>query len=262
MRCRGAEAPPAVTAFDGLEVAGAIEPGPESYDRCGRQRRKGRGLMFEYFTEDARRVIVLAQEESRRLGHRDIRTEHLLLGLLHIDDDDTASAVLGVTLAAVSQAVAAASPPDSAAATGHIPFSTQAKHALELAFAESSRQGGSTGPAHLLLGVLIVKDPQVNQVLTSLGVDLDDADASARARVEHGATSDSESEAPAGHNRPTGSFVPDRPEPDRRMPHRAGLAAALRRFGRHDDDCPAPAKACTCGLDAALDVADRGPRAG
>ena len=76
--------------------------------------------MFERFTESARRVVVLAQEESRLLGHRDLGVEHLLLGLLR-GDDSTARTVLGVTQGAAHDAVARLSHPDPRAPSGPHP---------------------------------------------------------------------------------------------------------------------------------------------
>lgn len=87
--------------------------------------------MFERFTENARRVVALAQEESRLLRHHDIRAEHLLLGLLRLDDD-VARTVLAVTLAAAHQAAAVSSPPETMAPGGHIPFTTNAKRDISV----------------------------------------------------------------------------------------------------------------------------------
>lgn len=217
--------------------------------------------MFERFTENARRVVVLAQEESRLLRHHDIRTEHLLLGLLRVDDD-VARTVLGVTLAAAHQAVAATSPPEPMAPSGHIPFTTSAKRAMQIASDEASRADGLIGPGHLLLGLLEVHDQQTDSVLTSLGVDLDAADGSASALVTGGAGSPRESGPSARDDRPTSTFDADPDPSEGSSQHHDAVTAALHRYGRHDEDCPVPASACTCGLDAALVQADRGPASG
>src|SRR5436190_21145347 len=90
--------------------------------------------MFERFTDRARRCVVLAQEESRMLGHAYIGTEHLLLGLVHERDGAAAKALesLGISLEAVRSQVEEIIGQGQAAPTGHIPFTPRAKKVLEL----------------------------------------------------------------------------------------------------------------------------------
>src|SRR5438270_11495144 len=111
--------------------------------------------MFERFTERARRVLVLAQEEARLLGHPVLGTEHVLLGLLHEGESVAAQALeeLGVSLAEVRARAADLRPTDTAAPTS-MPFTPRAKKVLEQALREALRLGHShVGPEHLLLGL-------------------------------------------------------------------------------------------------------------
>lgn len=217
--------------------------------------------MFERSTENARRVIVLAQEESRQLALRDIRATHLLLGLLRVDDGETAGRVLGITLPTAHDAVAEASPPDSSANHAHIPFAKNAKRAMELASDEAQRHGDATGTEHLLLGVLAVHDQQVDPLLTSLGVVLDAARAAAQALVGDGTETPRQDGPAATPDRSAGGFTLYPSDAGGWGPRHEALVAALHRFGRHHAGCPAPAGDCTCGFDAALAEADDGPRA-
>ena len=115
--------------------------------------------MFERFTDKARRVVVLAQEEARRLGHTSIGTEHILLGLLREDDGSAAQALdsLGVGLEAAwdrVEADAGRGPGQS----GHIPFTPEAKRTLELSLREALQLGENyIDTEHILLG--LVRDP-------------------------------------------------------------------------------------------------------
>jgi ATP-dependent Clp protease ATP-binding subunit ClpC len=131
--------------------------------------------MFERFTDRARRVVVLAQDEARRLNHDHIGTEHLLLGLIH-EGKGTAARVLealGISLAAVRQEVeeiigTGLEPPD-----GRIPFTPRAKKVLELSLREALQLGHDyIGTEHILLGLLREGDGVAAQVLVSLGADL------------------------------------------------------------------------------------------
>lgn len=135
--------------------------------------------MFERFSERARKVVVQAQEEARALSHDHIGTEHLLLGLMH-DEDATSCRVLGdlgVTPDAVREAVTGSvgeAPGTDSPAT--IPFSPRAKKSLELALREALQLGHdyiSTG--HILLGLLRENEGTAAQVLSDLGIDLDEA---------------------------------------------------------------------------------------
>ena len=136
--------------------------------------------MFERFTDKARHTVVLAQQEARQLRHDHIGTEHLLLGLLRESDGAAATALtaLGVSLDEARDRVAAAGShrPDTSApdrmASGHIPFTAQAKRTLELALREAMQLGHDyIGTGHILLG--IARDPgcQGAAILFELGAD-------------------------------------------------------------------------------------------
>jgi ATP-dependent Clp protease ATP-binding subunit ClpA len=129
--------------------------------------------MFERFTEQSRRVVVLAQEEARMLGHNHIGSEHLLLGLLHqqgsIAADVLASA--GITVeAARSQVEELAGPGDKSLPSGHIPFTQRAKKILELSLREALEQKKSyIGTEHILLALMRDSDGMGARVLERLG---------------------------------------------------------------------------------------------
>jgi DNA-binding MarR family transcriptional regulator len=112
--------------------------------------------MFELFTERARRVVILGQEEARALRHGYIGPEHLLLGLLRVDDGLAARVLesLGITLERVRVAVVRVVGLGEDVASRQIPFTPQAKKVLEVAFDESLRFGHNyIGTEHLLLGI-------------------------------------------------------------------------------------------------------------
>ncbi len=131
--------------------------------------------MFERFTDRARRVIVLAQEEARGLQHNYIGTEHLLLGLIHEGDGVAAKAMemsdvkLDEARAAVIELIGEGEKP----VEGHIPFTPRAKRVFELSFREALQLGHNyIGTEHLLLGLLKEGDGVAAQVLHKLGADL------------------------------------------------------------------------------------------
>src|ERR687896_2218550 len=131
--------------------------------------------MFERFTEKARRVVVLAQEEARMLNHNYIGTEHLLLGLLHEGEGVGAKALesLGVSLEAVRRQVQEIIGQGQAAPTGHIPFTPRAKKVLELSLREALQLGHNyIGTEHILLGLIREGEGVAAQVLVKLGADL------------------------------------------------------------------------------------------
>ncbi len=134
--------------------------------------------MFERFSDRARRVVILAQDEARDLGHDYIGTEHLLLGLLH-DSSGTASQVLTrlqVPPEAVREKVSEHVRPGAKTMRGHVPFSPPAKKALELSLREALQLGHNyIGSGHLLLGLLREENGTAARVLAELGVDLDRA---------------------------------------------------------------------------------------
>ena len=113
--------------------------------------------MFERFTNQSRRVVVLAQEEARMLDHNYIGTEHLLLGLLHEGQGSAARALtaMDVTLSAARDQVVAIVGRGQEQASGHIPFTPHAKKSLELAGDEAVRLGQCyIGVEHILIGLL------------------------------------------------------------------------------------------------------------
>jgi ATP-dependent Clp protease ATP-binding subunit ClpA len=133
--------------------------------------------MFERFTNRARRVVVLAQEEARMLSHDYIGTEHLLLGLVHEGTGVAAQALesLGITQQAVRhqvEEIIGRGHQDPRG--GHIPFTPQAKKALELSLREALQIGHNyIGTEHILLGLIREGEGPAAQVLVNLGADLD-----------------------------------------------------------------------------------------
>lgn len=134
--------------------------------------------MFERFTDSARRVVVYAQEESRRLQHDHIGSEHLLLGMLREPRDRGALVLteLEVRPEDVRADIEAVASPGERPPSGHVPFTTRAKRVLELALRESLQlQHSSIGPEHILIGILAEGEGTAAQVLTRRGVDLEGA---------------------------------------------------------------------------------------
>jgi hypothetical protein len=137
--------------------------------------RRASGGMFERFTDRARRVVVLAQEEARMLNHDYIGTEHLLLGLIREGEGAAAKALesLGISLEAVRQQVEEIISRGQQAPSGHIPFTPRAKKALELSLREALQLGHNyIGTEHLLLGLIREGEGVAAQVLVKLGADL------------------------------------------------------------------------------------------
>ena len=131
--------------------------------------------MFERFTDRARRVIVLAQEESRLLSHNYIGTEHILLGLIHEGEGVAAKALesLGISLVDVRREVEDIVGHGASAPVGHIPFTPRAKKVLELSLREALQLGHNyIGTEHVLLGLIREGDGVAAQVLGKLGADL------------------------------------------------------------------------------------------
>ena len=131
--------------------------------------------MFERFTNRARRVVVLAQEEARLLSHNYIGTEHLLLGLLHENEGMAAQVLgeLGVSLDAVRGQVMTIVGPGESTPSGHIPFTPRAKKVLELSLREALQLGTDyIGTEHLLLGLIREGEGVAAQILVRLGQDL------------------------------------------------------------------------------------------
>ena len=134
--------------------------------------------MFERFTDRARRVVVLAQEEARMLNHNYIGTEHILLGLIHEGEGVAAKALesLGISLDAVRQQVEEIIGQGQQAPSGHIPFTPRAKKVLELSLREAKALGHNyIGTEHILLGLIREGSGVAAQVLVKLGADLNRA---------------------------------------------------------------------------------------
>jgi hypothetical protein len=131
--------------------------------------------VFERFTDRARRVVVLAQEESRLLNHNYIGTEHILLGLIH-EGEGVAAHVLtgiGIELVDVRSEVEQIIGHGGQAPSGHIPFTPRAKKVLELSLREALQLGHNyIGTEHILLGLIREGEGVAAQVLTKLGADL------------------------------------------------------------------------------------------
>lgn len=229
--------------------------------------------MFERFTDRARRVVVLAQEESRMLNHHHIGTEHLLLGLLHDDDSETARALerAGVSLVAARGQVEQSHGRGKKAASGHIPFTPRAKMVMERSLRTSQRLGStSIGSPHILRAILDVPESGAHQLLVGFGVDTAAfalvVDNLARSDSGAAAEQDASSAVRQGgarrqlHYPPiaTGlsaqglaAAVAQRVEELARRHDR--LADGLRRYGRHRDGCgPDSEQGCTCGFDRLL----------
>lgn len=131
--------------------------------------------MFERFTDRARRVVVLAQEEARMLNHNYIGTEHILLGLIHEGEGIASKALesMGISLESVRTQVTEIIGEGQQAPSGHIPFTPRAKKVLELSLREALQLGHSyIGTEHILLGLIREGEGVAAQVLTKLGADL------------------------------------------------------------------------------------------
>jgi ATP-dependent Clp protease ATP-binding subunit ClpC len=176
--------------------------------------------LFERFTDRARRVVVLAQEEARLLNHNYIGTEHILLGLIHEGEGVAAKALesLGISLEAVRQQVEEIIGQGGSSPSGHIPFTPRAKKVLELSLREALQLGHNyIGTEHILLGLIREGEGVAAQVLVKLGADL------SRVRQQviqllsgyqgSGGPAGEKAGAPAGggstENQPTGSLVLD-----------------------------------------------------
>jgi ATP-dependent Clp protease ATP-binding subunit ClpA len=158
--------------------------------------------VFERFTDRARRVVVLAQEEARMLNHNYIGTEHILLGLIHEGEGVAAKTLdsLGISLEAIRSQVEEIIGMGARAPTGHIPFTPRAKKVLELSLREALQLGHDyIGTEHILLGLIREGEGVGAQVLMKLGADLN--------RVRQQVI-----ELLGGHEpeRPTGRMFPER----------------------------------------------------
>src|SRR3954449_10527095 len=142
---------------------------------CAAPSTRGGCHVFERFTDRARRVVVLAQEEARLLNHNYIGTEHILLGLIHEGEGVAAKALesLGISLEAVRAQVQEIIGEGQQAPSGHIPFTPRAKKVLELSLREALQLGHNyIGTEHILLGLIREGEGVAAQVLNKLGADL------------------------------------------------------------------------------------------
>ena len=131
--------------------------------------------MFERFTDRARRVVVLAQDEARSLEHNYIGTEHILLGLIREGEGVAAKALemANISLEGVRNQVIEIIGKGENDSKDHIPFTPRAKKVLELSMREALQLGHNyIGTEHILLGLIREGEGVANQVLTNLGADL------------------------------------------------------------------------------------------
>jgi ATP-dependent Clp protease ATP-binding subunit ClpC len=132
--------------------------------------------MFEKFSDRARRIIVLSQEEARALNHDSIGTEHVLLGLIREGEGVGAQVLtnLGLSLEDVRQQVEESRGRGRSATSGYLAFTPAANEVLQAANQESLRRGlDYIGTEHLLLGLIRDGESLAAQVLVKLGADLD-----------------------------------------------------------------------------------------
>jgi len=175
--------------------------------------------MFERFSDQARRAVALAQEEARMLRHNRIGTEHLLLGLVQVEDGVAARSLegLGISLAAIRDQVEELTGHGQWPPPVNIPYAPQAKKVLDLSLREALALGHHTiGTEHLLLGLIRIGEGPAAQVLAVLGADL----SRVRAQVIEVLADDREEESPA---------APPAPRP---APAETGqlLSEAIARF--------------------------------
>src|SRR5690606_3630667 len=166
------------SAWSALELAAKAEPRGvprgQAVQRGGTRRGEERG-MFERFTDRARRVVDLAQEDARMVNHNYNGTEHILLELIHDGEGVAAKALesLGISLEGVRQQVEEIIGQGQQAPSGHIPFTPRAKKVLELSLREALQLGHNyIGTEHILLGLIREGEGVAAQVLVKLGADL------------------------------------------------------------------------------------------
>ncbi len=168
--------------------------------------------MFQRFSDRARRVVVLAQEEARMLNHNYIGTEHLLLGLIQEGEGVAAKALesMGISLEAVREQVEEIIGRGSSPPTGHIPFTPRAKKVLELSLREALQLGHNyIGTEHILLGLIREGEGVAAQVLMKLGADLDRVRNTVVQLLTGIAGSGKEQPPQAGEAAPAGNLVLD-----------------------------------------------------
>jgi len=185
--------------------------------------------MFERFTDRARRVVVLAQEEARMLSHGYIGTEHLLLGLIHEGGGAAGPALeyLSITLDDARAQVVSIVPRGQEPPSGHIPFTPRAKKILELSLREALDLGHNyIGPEHILLGIVREGQGVANQVLANLGANGHRVRAQVMRFIQQGeAEAEAEAEGEAAIRLPPDVRLVGSP---------AQLAQVMRRLDRID----------------------------
>lgn len=145
--------------------------------------------MFERYTEQARLVVVLAQEEARLMRHGHIGTEHLLVGVTRLEDDGAAAALRanGLTVERTRAEVVRHIAVGSEVGSGAIPFTAAAKEALDVTLREALGLGhDEIRPGHILLAVLRQHDGVARRVLRDGGADIDEVRQAVVASLAHG----------------------------------------------------------------------------
>ena len=212
--------------------------------------------MFERFTNQSRRAVVIAQEQARDFRHSYIGTEHILLGLLS-EGTGSAARVLtsvDVTLDAVRREVeVTVGRGDDERSSGHIPFTPRAKKSLERSLRESLQLGsGYIGTGHLLLGLISEDDDVAVQILITLGTDLDVL----RTRVTQDIRANPEQLEPSslatGRTRARATVIARQPEEIRNLLEAidARLRAIERHLGITRDEPASPAAEGGAGAEA------------
>ena len=190
--------------------------------------------MFERFTDRARRVLVLAQEEAKGLHHNYIGTEHILLGLVHEGDGIAAKALesLGVTIDSLREEVVKLSEPSSGPTPNSPAFTVSAKKVLEYSLREALQLGHNyIGTEHMLLGLVREGEGTGSKVLMNLGIDL----ARVRSQVMQIVSSyeDREESAVGANERMRPKVMPGFSSYRGNLSSRRGcLTALFGRFGR------------------------------
>ena len=190
--------------------------------------------MFERFTDRARRVVVLAQEEARALNHNYIGTQHILLGLIHEGEGVAAKALesMGISLEAVRTEVEDIIGTGGHPPSGYIPFTPRAKKVLELALREALQLGHKyIGTEHILLGLIREGEGVAAQVLVKLGADL----SSVRQQVIQLLSGYEGSEPEAAPDEPATAGVGQNsePGPGGNKPGQKSNSLVLDQFGRN-----------------------------
>lgn len=197
-----------------------------------------RGTMFEKYTDRARQVVVLAQEEARELKHHYIGTEHVLLGLLREGTGTAVQALdrLGVDLPGARATVENIIGHGEQAPSGHLPFTARGKHALRRATRESRELGGDVvGTEHILLGLLSEGEGGAARVLVGLGVDLARARATVQELLRRGRPPEAERAGPRRARAPwRTSKPPGQPVTGRRQVIQQELDAVFAENARLD----------------------------